>query len=51
MCPLSVGACLVDPDKDWNDWYARADEGLYRAKRMGGNCVQWQDHDAELTSA
>ncbi len=51
MCPLSVGACLVDPAKDWNDWYARADEGLYRAKRMGGNCVQWQDHDAELTSA
>ena len=37
------------PAKDWNDWYAHADAALYRAKRLGGNRVHWQD--AELTSA
>lgn len=43
ICALSVGACLVDPDRDWNDWYALADKALYRAKRAGGNRVEWQD--------
>lgn len=43
ICPLSVGACLMDPDRDWNDWYAQADKALYRAKRAGGNRVEWQD--------
>ncbi|RDZ26778.1 GGDEF domain-containing protein [Lysobacter silvisoli] len=43
MCPVSVGACMVDPRADWNDWYARADEALYQAKRKGGNRVHWQD--------
>jgi len=49
MCPLSVGACLIDPTRDWNDGYAHADAALYQAKRLGGNRVHW--HDMELTSA
>ncbi|MGH8062432.1 MAG: diguanylate cyclase domain-containing protein [Pseudoxanthomonas sp.] len=40
---LSVGACLVDPAREWNDWYAQADQALYRAKSVGGNRVEWQD--------
>ncbi len=43
ICSLSVGACLIDPDLDFNDWYAHADKALYRAKRAGGNRVEWQD--------
>ena len=40
---LSVGACLIDPSRDWNDWYAQADTALYRAKSAGGTRVEWQD--------
>ncbi|MGQ4581967.1 diguanylate cyclase domain-containing protein [Lysobacter sp. F60174L2] len=43
ICSLSLGACLVDRRGEWNDWYARADAALYRAKRFGGNRVEWQD--------
>ena len=43
ICNLSLGACLVDGNGEWNDWYARADAALYRAKRLGGNRVEWQD--------
>ena len=43
ICPVSVGACLVEPEQDWNDWYARADAALYEAKRMGGNRAFWMD--------
>ncbi|RNF83857.1 GGDEF domain-containing protein [Montanilutibacter psychrotolerans] len=43
ICTLSLGACLLAPDADWNDWYARADAALYRAKRLGGSRVEWQD--------
>src|SRR5690606_31606 len=41
ICAVSVGACLVDTGRDWNDWYACADEALYEAKRQGGNRVCW----------
>ena len=40
---LSIGACPVSPDQTWDDWYANADAALYRAKRLGGNRVEWQD--------
>ena len=41
---LSIGASAVVPAQDWDDWYANADAALYRAKRLGGNRVEWQDH-------
>jgi diguanylate cyclase (GGDEF)-like protein len=40
---LSIGACPVSPQQTWDDWYANADAALYRAKRLGGNRVEWQD--------
>ncbi|HEY0659762.1 MAG TPA: GGDEF domain-containing protein [Lysobacter sp.] len=43
ICTLSLGACMVDAEREWNDWYAQADIALYRAKRLGGNRVEWQD--------
>jgi diguanylate cyclase (GGDEF)-like protein len=43
ICPVSVGACMVDPRAEWNEWYAHADAALYQAKRLGGNRVQWKD--------
>lgn len=43
ICTVSLGACLVDARYEWNDWYAQADLALYRAKRLGGNRVEWQD--------
>ena len=43
ICAVSVGACLVEHDRDWNDWYARADAALYESKRQGGNRVSWVD--------
>lgn len=43
MCALSVGASLLAPGGEWGDWYALADTALYRAKRLGGGRVEWQD--------
>ena len=48
ICPVSVGACLVEPGQDWNDWYARADAALYEAKRQGGGRACWSDGVALL---
>ena len=46
MTTLSIGACMIDGNGDdgrWEHWYARADKALYRAKRAGGNCIEWLD--------
>lgn len=43
MTTLSIGACLITDDGKWEDWYTKADTALYRAKRLGGNRVEWQD--------
>lgn len=40
---VSIGACLVQADGSWSDWYAQADTALHRARRLGGNRVEWQD--------
>jgi len=40
-CPVSIGACMLDSEADWSEWYARADRALYQAKREGGDRVRW----------
>lgn len=51
MSTLSIGACTIgagrEPDfrdgDEWERWYTQADTALYRAKRLGGDRVEWQD--------
>jgi diguanylate cyclase (GGDEF)-like protein len=48
MTTLSIGACTLEGQElreadDWERWYTRADTALYRAKRLGGDRVEWQD--------
>ena len=43
MTTLSLGACTVGVGQDWEQWYTQADTALYRAKRLGGDRVEWQD--------
>ena len=43
MTTLSIGACMLGDDGDWEQWYTQADTALYRAKRLGGDRVEWQD--------
>lgn len=45
IATLSIGATLLTPHGRWDDWYGLADSALYRAKRAGGNRVEWQDAD------
>lgn len=43
ICPVSIGMSLIDAQGGWNDWYARADDALYEAKRLGGDRVHGAD--------
>ena len=43
MTTLSLGGCTVGVEGDWEHWYTQADTALYRAKRLGGDRVEWQD--------
>ncbi|MBP6438653.1 MAG: cyclic nucleotide-binding protein, partial [Thermomonas sp.] len=43
MTMLSLGGCTVGVEGDWEHWYTQADTALYRAKRLGGDRVEWQD--------
>lgn len=45
MTTLSLGVCgiAVSAEIAWEHWYKQADLALYRAKRQGGNRVEWQD--------
>lgn len=45
MTTLSIGACQIGQEADlhpWDYWYGQADTALYRAKRLGGDRVEWQ---------
>jgi diguanylate cyclase (GGDEF)-like protein len=37
ICSVSIGISLLDGPGGWNEWYARADNALYEAKRLGGD--------------
>ena len=39
----TIDAAPVAGDRDWEYWYTQADTALYRAKRLGGDRVEWQD--------
>lgn len=43
MTTLSLGACSLGAGQNWEHWYTQADTALYRAKRLGGDRVEWQD--------
>ncbi|WP_310233942.1 GGDEF domain-containing protein [Luteimonas terrae] len=34
---VAVGGAMLAAERDWQDWFARADASLYQAKRAGGN--------------
>lgn len=36
---VAVGGAMLSGERDWQDWFARADAALYQAKRAGGNTI------------
>ncbi len=45
ICRLSVGGCMIDPEQDWQGWYACADAALYRVKARGGDGYEIHEPD------
>lgn len=45
ICRLSVGGCMIDPEQDWQGWYACADAALYRVKARGGDGFEIHEPD------
>ena len=48
MTTLSIGTCTIatapgTAERDWEYWYTQADTALYRAMRLGGDGVEWQE--------
>ena len=37
---VAVGGAMLSMERDWQDWFARADAALYLAKRDGGDVVR-----------
>ena len=37
---VAIGGAVLSVERDWQDWFARADAALYQAKRAGGNTVR-----------
>lgn len=37
---ISIGAAVLRPDENWQDWMSRADAALYRAKQAGRDRVE-----------
>ncbi|MBP9806294.1 MAG: diguanylate cyclase [Candidatus Accumulibacter sp.] len=40
LLTVSIGVAECEPRESWQQWFERADEALYRAKRSGRNQVQ-----------
>jgi diguanylate cyclase (GGDEF)-like protein len=47
---VSIGAAQLRPDEPWQEWLARADAALYRAKESGRNRVEVASADAQAVS-
>lgn len=43
LVTTSIGAAMLRQDDDWPTWLARADAALYRAKRAGRDCVEFDE--------
>lgn len=40
LLTVSIGVAECEPGESWQEWFERADQALYRAKRSGRNQVQ-----------
>lgn len=40
---VAVGGAMLSVERDWQEWFARADASLYLAKRAGGDVVNIAD--------
>jgi diguanylate cyclase (GGDEF)-like protein len=47
----SLGGALLRPGESWQEFFARADRGLYLAKRSGRGCLAWDDRLVDESAA